>query len=122
MLAVVPFAERREGVGGIRAAEHGAHHGCDELVNAKTLLDEWDKSSDTAFVVVGSTEMRKDEFLERVNLILKSHEVRNRLVSLVGVVDSFEGDELLVLEETVEFWMVAVEAKLGEEEGRVCAD
>ena len=40
----------------------------------------------------------------------------------VWVVDASEGDILLVLEQTVEVWVVAVEAELGEEELDVGSD
>lgn len=60
---------------------HGSHHTRDESVDTVTLLDQRDQCRYTAFIVVRASEMRKDELLERFNLILKSHQIANRFVT-----------------------------------------
>lgn len=91
--------------------------------------------------------MRKDEFLELLDLVLKSHHVRDGLVAAMGcerevsarliqyiprqcvlhspfvrVVDVLERDVLFVLKEAIELGMMSVEPELGEDEGDICAD
>lgn len=75
--------------------------------------------------------MREDELLERVDLVLEVHEVRDRLVPVgrrfdcvlliegafrhspfVRVVDTLERDVLFVLKQTVELGAQAMEAQL----------
>jgi len=77
---------------------HSSQHASDELVDAVALLHEGNQCSDSAFIVGAASEVRKDELLERVDLILQRHQVRNRLVSLVGIVDRLETDILLIFE------------------------
>ncbi len=54
---------------------HGPEHACDELIDAITLMNEWDQCRDSAFVVCTASEMREYQFLKRVYLVLKRHEV-----------------------------------------------
>lgn len=135
MLGVVALAQGEEDIHGVASATvHGAEHRRDELVDAERLLDERHKSRDAALVVVGAAEVGEDELLERVDLVLQSHEIRDGLVAcrqqlatdkhspLVRVVNVLERNVLLVLEQAVELWVVAVEAELGEQEGSVGAD
>ena len=60
--------------------------------------------------------MREDEFLERVNLILQSHEVGDCLVAFVGIVDGLQTDVFLILEQTVELRVLSVKPQFGKEE------
>jgi hypothetical protein len=86
-------------------------------------------------LVVGSSrKVCKDEFLERFDLVLEVHQVRNSFVSskrglisgteyikklclspLVGIVNILKTDIFLVLEESVEFGMMPVKPKLGQD-------
>jgi hypothetical protein len=66
---------------------HCAQHASDEFVYAIALLHQGHQSSDPTFVVDAASEVRKDEFLESIDLILKCHQVGNSLVALVRVVD-----------------------------------
>lgn len=77
---------------------HGAEHAGDEFVNAVAFLHQWRQRGDSTFIVVGASEMRKDELLELVDLILQRHQIRDGLVTFVGVVDRFQTDILFVLE------------------------
>ena len=63
---------------------HCTEHACDELVNSIALLDKWHQSSYSTLVVGATTEVREDQFLEGIDLVLKSHQVRDCFVA-VGV-------------------------------------
>jgi len=65
---------------------------------------------------------RKYKLLKRLNLILQAHEVCNRLVTLIGIVDALQADVLFILEGAVELGMVAVEGQLVDEEEDVFLD
>ena len=65
---------------------HGPQHACDKLVYSITLLDQRNKGRDTTLVAADVPEMRKDEFLKLLNLVLQVHQVRDCLVSDVQVV------------------------------------
>ena len=43
---------------------HCPQHARDEFINAPTLFDEWNKGRDSAIVVGGTSEVRKDHLLE----------------------------------------------------------
>lgn len=60
---------------GERTGVHSTQHAGDELVDAITLLNQWRQGRYPALVVVAATKVRKDELLERVNLILQRHQV-----------------------------------------------
>lgn len=79
---------------------HGAQHAGDELVNAVTLLHQWYKGRNPALVVAHISEMRENQFLKLLDLILQSHEVCDGLVTFVRVIDRLQADVLLVLEST----------------------
>jgi len=49
---------------------HGAQHAGDELVDTIALLDQWNQGCYPALVVRAASEVREDELLEGVNLIL----------------------------------------------------
>lgn len=94
---------------------HGAQHACNKLVDAVAFLYQRNEGGDTALIVSNMTEMRKNQLLELLNLILERHQVGNRLVTLIGVVDSLQTEVLFVLERAVEFGVLLVERKLGQE-------
>lgn len=110
---------------------HGAKHAGDELVDTIALLNQWYQRSDSAFIVRTASEVGKDEFLEGVDLILEGHQVGDGLVTFVGVIDRLQTDVLFIFESscsmlgshfesaaasrTVEFWMLPMEGKLGQE-------
>ena len=98
---------------------HGPHHAGDEAVDAIAFLDLRDQGRDAALVVLAGAKVGKDELLEAVDLVLQVHEVRDGLVAFIRVVNAFEGDVFLVLEQAVELSVVAVEAELGEDQGDV---
>lgn len=60
---------------------HRAEHGGDEAVDTVRLLDLRHERRDAAFVIGRTSKVGKDEFLERVDLVLKVHEVRDGLVA-----------------------------------------
>jgi hypothetical protein len=49
---------------------HSAQHARNELVDAVALLHQGNQRCDTAFIVSDIPEVREDEFLELLNLIL----------------------------------------------------
>lgn len=82
--------------------------------------------------------MREYHALERVDLVLQSHEVGYSFVAaiseqhisrrgydnspLIWIVDALERDVFLILEETVELRTKSVEAQFGKKELYVCSD
>lgn len=76
---------------------HSTQHAGDEFVDAIAFLNKWDKRSNATFVVRATSEMRKDELLEGINLILQGHQIRDRLIALVRVIDRLQTDVLLIL-------------------------
>lgn len=97
---------------GYRTCEHGAKHACDELVDAVALGDQRYQCSHPALIVRARSEGGEDELLKGLDLILEIHEIRDRLISLVGVVDRLQADILLILECAVELGMITVEGEL----------
>lgn len=84
-------------------------------------------------------EMCKNHLLERVDLVLEIHQVRDGLVSaspistvvevfmqhytpFVGIVNSLQGHVLLIFEETVKFGSQTMEAKLCKNELDIGSD
>jgi hypothetical protein len=61
---------------------HRPQHTCDELVDAIAFLHKRNQCRDSAFIVGAASEMGKDELLESIDLILKRHEIRYRLVTM----------------------------------------
>lgn len=57
-----------------------------------------------------------------LNLVLQDHQVADRLVAFVWVVDSLQANILLVFESTVELGVLLVERELGEQEIDVFSD
>lgn len=100
----------------------GAKHACNEFIYAITLMDEGNKSRDSAFVVTNVAKVRKDELLELLNLILQHHEICDGLVAFVGVIDGLETDVFFVFKCSVEFGVRLVERELGEQEVDVFSD
>lgn len=101
---------------------HGSKHAGDELVDTVTLLNERYQGGNSTLVVPHVAEVREDELLELLDLILQHHEVADGLVTLVGVVDGLQAQVLLVLKGTVELGVLVVERELGEEVVDVFAD
>lgn len=60
---------------------HGPHHTRDETIDAVALLDQRDERGYSALVVGCSVEVSEYELLERFDLVLEIHQVRNRLIS-----------------------------------------
>ena len=87
-------------------------------------------------------EVGEYHLLERVDLVLETHQVRDGFIPVgrvreqlnrgneeghcgspfVWVINPLQCDVLLVFEETVEFWAKAVESELGKDELDVCPD
>jgi hypothetical protein len=60
---------------------HGSQHAGDELVDTITLLHKRDQCRDSTFIVCAGLEIREDEFLEGIDLILQSHKIGDGLVT-----------------------------------------
>lgn len=54
---------------------HRAQHARDEPVDTPALLYQGDKSGNPTFVVGGVAEVGEYDLLERLDLILKGHEI-----------------------------------------------
>lgn len=91
---------------------HSSQHARDKLVDAITLLNQRHKRRDAALVVTNVPEVRKDQLLKLLNLVLQSHQVGNRLVPLIRVVDRLQTDVLLILERSVKLLVRMVEREL----------
>ena len=50
-------------------------------VNFVRFLDEWDERRETVFMVHRMPEVSKDELLERLNLVLQVHQIRDGFVA-----------------------------------------
>jgi hypothetical protein len=61
---------------------HRPQHACDEFVDAIAFLHKRNQCSDSAFIVGAASEMGKDQLLESIDLILKRHQIRYRLVTM----------------------------------------
>lgn len=61
---------------------HCSQHACNELVDTIALLHERYQRRNSALIVSTRLEMREDQLLETINLVLQGHEVGNRLVSI----------------------------------------
>jgi hypothetical protein len=61
---------------------HCSQHTGDKLINSVTLLDERYQGRYPTLIVVSILEMREDQFLEGVDLILEVHEIHNGLVTV----------------------------------------
>lgn len=61
---------------------HSSQHARDESVNAPTLFYERDQCRDTTFIIGGVPEVGEDNPLERFDLILKTHKIRDGFISV----------------------------------------
>ena len=61
---------------------HGSQHACDELVDSIAFRDERNERRDTALVVRSGLEVREDELLEGIDLVLQGHEVGDCLITV----------------------------------------
>ena len=61
---------------------HCSQHASNELVDSIALLDQGHQCRDTAFIVSAGLEMREDQLLESINLVLQGHEIGNSLVAV----------------------------------------
>jgi hypothetical protein len=95
---------------------HCAQHASNKLVDTIALLHKRYQRGDSALIVSTRLEMREDQLLETINLILQSHKVGNSLVSipssvvnqprnqnpripLIRIIDRLQADVFLVLEQ-----------------------
>lgn len=101
---------------------HCSKHARDELVDTVALLHKRNESRDSAFIVANTSEVREDELLELINLVLQDHQVADGLISLVGVVDSFQANVFFVFESSVELGVLLVERELGKKVVDIFAD
>ena len=60
---------------------HSSKHACNEAINSIALMNKRDKCGDFALVVCRTPEMREYKLLEGIDLVLKLHKIRDRLVS-----------------------------------------
>ena len=60
---------------------HGSQHTGDELVDTITLLHKGDQRRDPTFIVCAGLEVREDELLEGIDLILQGHKIGDGLVA-----------------------------------------
>lgn len=105
----------------LQTSVNGPHHVDDEFIDAVGFLDLRDQGGN-ATLVITTCEVGKDELLEAVDLILQSHEVGDGFVAFVWVMDAFEGYILFVLEQPVEFFVVAVKSELGHDQADVSSN
>lgn len=61
---------------------HGSQHAGNELVDAITLLHKWHQCRDSTFIVRAGLEVREDELLEGIDLILQTHQIADGLVAV----------------------------------------
>lgn len=98
---------------------HSSQHAGDKLVDTIALLHKRDQRRDPALVVGSRQEMREDQLLERIDLILQGHEFRDGLITkshsvsiyptqslnlldipLIWIIDRLQTDILLVFKES----------------------
>lgn len=60
---------------------HCSQHARNELVNSITLLHQRYQRRDSALIVSARLEMRENELLKRIDLVLQSHKIGNGLIS-----------------------------------------
>lgn len=60
---------------------HSSQHTGDELVDTIALLHERDQRRDPALIVGSRQEVREDQLLERINLVLQGHEFGDSLIT-----------------------------------------
>ena len=64
---------------------HCPQHAGYELINAISLLHQRHQRSYAALVVRPTSEMGKDELLKRIDLVLKSHKIRDSFVTALSL-------------------------------------
>lgn len=101
---------------------HSAQHASKELVNPITLMYERYQGGYSALIVGPISEVRKDELLEGIDLVLEGCQIGDGLVTFVWIVDSLQADVLLILEGAVKLRVVSVKLKLLQEEINVFTD
>lgn len=101
---------------------HGPHHTGDKSINSIALLNQRDQSRYLTLIVITPSKMSKDQFLETIDLVLQRHQITDRLVTLIGIVNVFQRDIFFIFEKAVEFGMVSMESQFGEDEGYVGSD
>ena len=65
----------------ILTSMHSPQHAGNELVDAIALLHEGDQRRNPALIIGSREEMREDQLLERINLVLKVREVVDGLIT-----------------------------------------
>lgn len=90
MLRIVSASQRTECFVVAECGVHGSQHARNELVDAIALRDQRHQGTDPALVVGTTAEVRKDELLEAVDLVLQGHEIGDGLVAFVGIVDRLQ--------------------------------
>lgn len=95
---------------------HSPQHAGDELVDAVALLHQRDQRRDATFIVGAGLEMREDQLLESIDLILQCHEIGDCLiprqlsaghmgigctfdVPFIGVIGCLQTDILFIFEQ-----------------------
>lgn len=99
-----------------------AKHACDELVDAVTFVNKRDEGGDATFIVANIAEVRENELLELLNLILQYHEIGDGFVAFVRIIDGLQADVFFILKGAVEFRVLLVERQLGQEKVDILAD
>jgi hypothetical protein len=61
---------------------HSPKHAGNKLVDTETFLDQRHKSGYSALVVRRSSKVGKDEFLEGLDLVLKSHQISDGFIPI----------------------------------------
>lgn len=74
-----------------RTCMHCSKHTCSKFINSVAFLDERDQCRYPSFVIGATSEMRKDEFLKFIDLVLKTHQVHNGLITKEAFSLSAEG-------------------------------
>lgn len=60
---------------------HSSQHAGNELVDTIALLHERDKRRDPALIIDSRQEVRENQLLERINLVLKVREIMDSLIT-----------------------------------------
>ena len=61
---------------------HCSQHAGYKLVNAIAFLHQRHQRSNSALIVCAAAEMRKDELLKGIDLVLKRHEIGNGFIAV----------------------------------------
>ena len=77
---------------------HSAQHAGNELVDTVTLLYETHQRGYPALIIASTLKVGEDEFLEGIDLVLEGHQIGNRLVTFIGVIDGLQANVLFVFE------------------------